>query len=220
MSLNYRSFRVALLTFALSSMAFSQKIATDRTEPVLPSVPGVLADTLTARRLTVSEKFHIRVIEQCGWAGLLGAAVGGGFFQASNTPRQWGQGWGAYAERTASLYGTGLSFQVLTLGLEAVLHEDPRYFPSSRKRFGPRFYNVLKQSLIVKQDDGHAIFAFARVGGAFGSGFLTNAWQPHGYNGVRDGLALGGINLLGQAGFNLVQEFLPFTRNSHFRKHP
>ena len=211
-------FRIGLLIFALSSAALSQKIATDPTQPTIPPVPGLLADTLTAKKLTPGEKFHIRVIEQCGPGVLVGSAIGAAFFQASNTPRQWGQGWGAFAERTASLYGTAISYQAFTLGLETVLREDPRYFPSTQKSVKLRLWSVLKQSLVVKQDNGHPSFAFARVGGAFASGFLTNSWQPHGYGGVGDGLSLGGINLLGQAGFNLVQEFLPFTRNSHFRR--
>ena len=218
MQLRHRLFRIAVITLALSAAALSQKIATDPAQPTIPPVPGLLADTLTAKRLTPGEKFHIRVIEQSSWGVLVGSAIGGAFFQASNTPRQWGQGWGAFAERTASLYGTAISYQAFTLGLETVLREDPRYFPSSQKNIKLRFWSVLKQSLVVKRDDGHATFAYARVGGAFASGFLTNSWQPHGYNGVGDGLSLGAINLLGQAGFNLVQEFLPFTRNSHFRR--
>lgn len=191
----------------------------DPAQPTIPAVPGLLQSTMTAKQLTNKEKFQYRILQQCGWEGIVASAFGAAFYQASKVPKQWGQGWDAYGVRTASLYGTTLSFQIFTYGLEAAFHEDPRYFPSSDKRFVLRFVNVLKQSLAVKKDDGSTSFAFARVGGAFGSGFLTNSWQPHGYNGVRDGLVLGSFNLAGYAGLNLLQEFLPFTRNSHFRHH-
>ena len=218
--LKNRILPAAFLAVALSSPGWSQKLPVDPTQPSIPAVPGLLEKTLTARKLTDKEKFQFRIIQQCGWAGVVGSAFGGVFYQVSKTPKQWGQGWDAYGARTASLYGTAMSYQVFTYGLEAAFHEDPRYFPSAEKGFARRFYSVLKQSLAVKTDDGHTSFAFARVGGAFGSGFLTNSWQPHGYNGVRDGLVLGSFNLAGQAGLNLVQEFFPFTRNSHFRHHP
>lgn len=165
------------------------------------------------------DKFQLRVIQQFGWPSLLGAAIGGAILQGTNTPKEWGQGWGAYGERYASTYGTSLTDAVITYGLEAALHEDPRYFPSSQKGFGPRFGSVLRQALIAKRDDGHSTFAYARVTGAFASGFITNAWMPSSNNSAGDALVRGGVNLAGDAAFFLVQEFIPFTRNSYFRHH-
>jgi hypothetical protein len=79
--------------------------------------------------------------------------------------------------------------------------------------------NVLKQILIAKKDDGSATFAYSRVISAFGAGQLTNSWQPKSNNSVGDGLERGALTLLGDAGFFALQEFVPFTRNTIFRRH-
>lgn len=189
-------------------------------QPPIPPVPGFLEHTLTARQFTIGEKFQYRVLQQFGWQGLVGSAIASGITQGTNTPKEWGHGWGAYGKRYASSYGIAMTDQLVTFGLESALHEDPRYFPSSEKGFKARFGNVLRQALVVKKDDGHPTFAYARIGGAFASGFVANSWQPSSNNSAGDALIRGGLNLAGDAAFFCIQEFIPFTRNSHFRNHP
>ncbi len=188
-------------------------------QPTIPPVPGFLEHTLTAKKFTSREKFQYRVIEQFGWQGIVGSAIGASISQTTNTPKEWGQGWGAFGKRYASSYGIASTDQVVTFGMETLLHEDPRYFPSSEKGFTPRLASVFHQALVVKKDDGHPTFAYARVTGAFASGFIANAWQPSSNNSVGDALIRGGLNLAGDTAFFLVQEFIPMTRNSHFRHH-
>ena len=52
----------------------------------------------------------------------------------------------------------------------------------------------------------------ARVISAFGAGQLVNVWQPRSTSHVSDGIERAFIVLGVDAGFNLMQEFLPFTR--------
>jgi hypothetical protein len=182
-------------------------------------VPGLLEGTLTAKQLTAHEKFQYRVIEQLGVRGLLGTAISAGIAQGFDEPDAWGSHWGGYGKRYASGFAVGTSRQVFALGLDDLLHQDPRYFPSSKRGFKPRFGNVLKQVFIAKQDDGHTTVASSRIVSALGAGFLANSWQPKGNNSAADGLERGGLFLVGDAAFFLLQEFVPFTRNSIFRHH-
>ncbi|MFL6465836.1 MAG: hypothetical protein ACJ73N_15685 [Bryobacteraceae bacterium] len=178
-----------------------------------------MQSTLTAKQLTTGQKFGVRVVQQFGLRGFLGSVISSGISQWNNTPPEWGQGWDAYGARYGSAFGVTLSRQVFAFGLESALHEDPRYFPSSEKGFGPRIKNVLKQALISKKDDGSATFAYSRVISAFGAGQLANSWQPKSNNSVGDGLERGAYIMLGDAGWFAVQEFIPFTRNTIFRRH-
>ncbi len=212
--------RVAACAIASCSFALSQKQPVDPSRPLIPPKPGILANTLTGERLTVPKKFEQRIIQQFGWRGFVGAAIGGGIGQGFNTPKEWGQSWSGFGQRYASSYGVGLSNQTFTFGMESILHEDPRYFPSSQKGFQRRFRNVLVQSLVAKNDDGHATLAYARFAGAFGAGFLANTWQPKSTNSVGDAFERGALILAANATVNLIQEFLPFTRNSYFRRRP
>lgn len=198
---------------------YAQVVPNQPNDPVMPPTPGLLRETLTAKKLTPHEKFQYRVVEQFGIRGFLGTAISAGIGQGLDIPDAWGPHWDGYGKRYASGFGVGISRQVFALGLDDLLHQDPRYFPSSQAGFMPRLDNVLKQLLLAKDDDGHVRVASSRIISAFAAGFLANAWQPKGHGGIGDGLERGGLSLVGNAAFFFLQEFVPFTRNSAFRHH-
>jgi hypothetical protein len=78
----------------------------------------------------------------------------------------------------------------------------------------------LKSVVITHTDSGESEFAYARVISAFGAGQLVNTWQPASTSHVSDGLERGIIVLGVDAGFNLLQEFVPFTRPKSVRHGP
>jgi hypothetical protein len=182
--------------------------------------PGQLPNPISVPPLTVGDKFKYRIVGSFSLRGLLGNLVGAAIGQSTNTPSEWGQGWGAYAERYASGLGGTLSRQAFAFTLESVLHEDPRYFPSEEKIKGARIKNVLKSVVITRTDSGNDRFAYGRVISAFGSGQLVNAWQPRSTGHVSDGIERAFIVLGVDAGFNLMQEFFPFTRPKPLRHRP
>lgn len=180
-------------------------------------LPAQVGPTISAPALSLDEKFDYRIVQSFGLRGFTGAALGSALGQLDNSPKEWGQGFGGYAERYASSYGTSLSRQSMAFALEGVLHEDPRYFPSEDKRFGARLKNVLLQTVVARTDSGHERLAYARVLSAFGTGQLVNAWQPRSTGSVGDGLLRGAIILSGDAGYNFLQEFIPWVRPRSLR---
>ncbi|MGA7413599.1 MAG: hypothetical protein WBW33_24200 [Bryobacteraceae bacterium] len=62
--------------------------------------------------------------------------------------------------------------------------------------------------------------SYARVGSAFATGQLVNAWQPGSTGSVGDGFMRGAIMLGGDAGYNFLQEFVPFLRPRTLRQRP
>jgi hypothetical protein len=182
--------------------------------------PGQLPGSRSVPPLTIGEKFNYRVIGSFGVRGLSGNVVGAAIGQAMNTPGEWGQGWGAYGQRYASGLGGTLSRQVFAFTLESALHEDPRYFPSRERSKRARVMNVLKSVIITHTDSGETQFAYARVISAFGAGQLVNTWQPRSTGHVSNGLERAIIVLGVDAGFNLLQEFVPFTRPKALRHGP
>jgi hypothetical protein len=188
--------------------------------PVPRQQPGQLPSRVSVPPLTVGDKFKYRIVGSFSLRGVLGNLVGAAIGQATNTPSEWGQGWGAYSERYASGLGGTLSRQAFAFTLESVLHEDPRYFPSEEKTKGARVKNVLKSILITRTDSGEDRFAYGRVVSAFGAGQLVNVWQPRSTGHVSDGVERAFIVLGVDAGFNLMQEFFPFTRPKPLRHRP
>jgi hypothetical protein len=171
-----------------------------------------LTKTVSAPPFTVADKFSYRVVQSFGLRGFAGSLVGAAIGQANDSPHEWGQGVHGFAERYGSGLAGNVSRQTFAFALETAFHEDPRYFPSQEKAKKQRIVNALKQVIICKKDSGKSEFAYARVFSSFGAAQLVNVWQPPSTGSVGDGIRRGFIGLGGDAAYNLMQEFLPFTR--------
>ncbi len=182
-----------------------------------PPQPGQLPNTISAPAMTAADKFDYRVVQSFGLRGFLGAAVGASIGLAHNSPKEWGEGAEGFAKRFGSGFGANISRQTFAFALENALREDSRYFPSEDRTFKKRAWNSVKQVFWTKTDSGGSSFAYARVGSAFGASQLTNAWQPSSTGSFNDGLKRMGIMFGGDFGYNLMQEFFPFTRPKSLR---
>ena len=183
-----------------------------------PAQPGQLRGTISAPQFTVAEKFDYRVVQSFGLRNLVGAAMGAAIGQGLDTPGEWGQGLGGFAHRYASGFSGTFSRQAFAFALETALREDPRYFPLSRgKGFKRRTLNALKQSVWTKNDHGSSGFAYARVASEFGAAEFTNLWQPASTGKQSNAMIRALIGLGADAGYNFIQEFLPFARRHSLR---
>jgi hypothetical protein len=186
------------------------------------SLGGAFAAAQTATNvpaLTLGQKFDHHAAGTAGIQAFVGAGFGSALSQWSNTPSEWGQGFDGYSKRYASSFGSNLTRQALAFGLEGALHEDPRYFPSEDKRLSMRIKSVLLQTVMTRTDSGGRRFATARVGSAFITGQIVNAWQPPSNDGVGNGVIRGMITLSVDAASNLAQEFIPWLRPRSLRHH-
>ena len=182
--------------------------------------PGNLHDlskTVSAPSFTVRDKFDYRVVQSFGARGFVGALFGAAIGQAENSPHEWGQGVQGFAERYGSGLAGNLSRQTFAFVLESSFHEDPRYFPSEDRNKKYRLFNALKQVIICKNDSGRSEFAWARVISDFGAGQFVNVWQPRSTSSVGHGVERSFIGLGSDTAYNLMQEFLPFTRPHSLR---
>ncbi len=177
-----------------------------------------LPNTQSAPAFTVHDKFDYRVVQSFGLRGFGGALVGAAIGQARNSPHEWGGGVEGFAERYGSGVAGNLSRQTFAFVLESAFHEDPRYFPSEDKSKKQRVINALKQVIVCKTDSGRPEFAYARIFSTFGAAQFTNVWQPRSTGSVNDGLVRAVIGLGGDAAYNFMQEFLPFTRPHSLRQ--
>jgi hypothetical protein len=177
--------------------------------------PGGLEDlrkTVSAPAFTVRDKFDYRVVQSFGARGLVGALFGAAIGQADNSPHEWGQGVHGFAERYGSGLAGNLSRQTFAFVLESSFREDPRYFPSEDRTKKYRALNAAKQVIICKRDSGRSEFAYGRVFSNFGAAQFDNIWQPRSTGSVADGFKRGVIGLGADFAYNLMQEFIPFTR--------
>lgn len=169
-------------------------------------------------KITEEQRFHLYAsLTFSPYAGLSSAAAGG-IGQAINSPKEWGQGWGAYGLRTASSFGSSFVAYTITYGTSAIFRDDNRYFRSNQAAFGARFRHVITSPYFAHSDSGKTRFSTSSFLGGAGGASISLLWSPPGWQ----GLSNVGINYAawyaGLAGVNLIREFYPSLVRHHRNK--
>lgn len=212
-----------IFVFGVFAMAsFAQNDSGDAVSPTPPQPgqvqqPNQLPNTVSAPPFDTIDKLDYRFVESFGVGAFVDAGIGAAIGQARNSPHEWGQGMGGFGDRYASGFGSNLSREAFAFALDSAFHEDPRYFPSEDKPMKLRVVNAMKQVFLCKTDSGGDSFAWARVMSQFGAGQFTNLWQPKSASSVGDGIDRAFIGFGADAVYNLMQEFIPFTRPRSLR---
>ena len=164
----------------------------------------------STERLSTGQKFELFVdnsvsVNAFTWS-LLGSAVG----QADNSPTGWEQGWDAYGKRFGSSMARGASTEFFgTFVLASVVHEDPRFYAE----INPPFFHAVKYSLqrvfVSRNDDGHDVMSWSRLGGPMLAEGLANVYYPDRNRTVGDTFLRYGLDLASRAGGNMFREYWP-----------
>ncbi len=162
--------------------------------------------------LSTADKFKYRISEIASPRGIAFLSMGAGFEQAEDTPKEWRGGLEGYAKRFGSIFGAAIIDQTMTAGLEAALHEDPRYFSLDGHSKKARLWNAFKQTFVARTDSGETTFAYGQVAAEFATGQLSRAWMPHSRNSAVDGLGTTGLSFGINAAVNILYEFVPSSR--------
>jgi hypothetical protein len=175
-----------------------------------PRQPGQL--TAAYVPLSIEDKLKYRFFEIASTRGVAFISMGAGFEQIEHTPKEWGGGMEGYAKRYASTFGAAVFEETTSFGLEAALHEDPRYFPLDGPSKKARLWSVVKQTFTTRTDSGATTFAYGRIGSELATGQVTRVWMPGSSNSALDGVRTTGISLGIDAALNMLYEFVPSTR--------
>lgn len=149
---------------------------------------------------------------------LAGTLAYAGLLQELNAPKEWGDGMAAYGRRVASTEACGVIHSVLAFGLDTTLHQDPRYFRSSRKGFFRRMAHVARDTVLTHTDSGGETFSTWRMGSAYGEAFISNLWYPDRLDTVRLGFLQGSLRVGFDLVSNLAIEFWPDVKKK-IRRH-
>ena len=163
----------------------------------------------TPAALDITGKLHFHAKTTYDPLALAGMAAYAGVLQAADAPEEWGQGWRAYGQRFGSTLAWSGIHSALAFGLDATLHQDPRYFRAGGTGFWRRTGHAVRGTLLTRTDSGGETLSTWRIGSAYGAAFLSNQWYPDRLNTVGLGF-IGGSVTLG-LGFisNLGSEFWP-----------
>jgi hypothetical protein len=153
-----------------------------------------------------------------GPSSVAGFAAYNGLLQLINSPKEWGQGGGAYAERFASTLGWSGIHGALAFGLDSTLHQDPRYYRAGGTGFWRRTGHAFRGTILTRTDAGGETISTWRIGSAYGAAYLSNLWYPARLDTARLGFTQGTIELGFGLAANLGSEFWPDIKAKVFHR--
>jgi hypothetical protein len=158
------------------------KVAGTSNDRLFYTLPNFLSIENTAQLppLTAKQKFAVVArgtfdpVQYPWWAFL--SAIS----QADNSEPGYGQGWGAYGKRFGTAAADGIIENFMTAAvLPSILHQDPRFFQSSKGGFLRRSEYAVSRILVTRTDSGHSQFNYSEiVGSALSASISTFGYHP------------------------------------------
>ncbi len=128
--------------------------------------------------------------------------------QTTNSPSQWGGGFGGFGPRVGSRILSNITQGTIRAPLAAVLHEDVRYITDHRggKR---RLWHAVEYSFLTYNNQGQPTLNIAKLVGYYASTAISTAWRP-GHHSLPEYTFGNGSEQLGlSVPINILQEFWP-----------
>jgi hypothetical protein len=219
--------RVIILTLTFSALMLAQAPGqpdasqTNPTQPNIDRSPLSTTPQSTAtsgplspqwKGLSVKEKLHYDWTHLFDAENLIFAGIGAGVDQLRERPSEWGEGWGAYAERYGSHVGYYIVQRSIMFPVQAMDHEDTRYFRSTRTSIKGRIGDALLHTVWRRNDDGEMMPAYSEFLGDYGAAAVSRMWWPQHYHTGSAIFIAGSNTILVDAGINVFREFKPEIR--------
>ncbi len=153
----------------------------------------------------------LAMVESAAYAGIL---------QDLDTPREWGQGGGAYGKRLSSTVAASGIHSMLAFGLDSALHQDPRYHRSLDTGFWRRAAHAIRGTILTRTDKRGETLSTWRLGSDYGAAFLSNQWYPARLNTLGRGTMQGSLHLAFDFASNLGAEFWPDLKRKLRHREP
>jgi hypothetical protein len=206
------------MLFVFSIAAFAASLPVTSRSQSLPDSPepsgtqanrAPMQQDLTYVRPTQRIMIKNYLFDAYGPYPIVGAAVGAGINQFTNTPPEWNQGAEGYAKRFGSDYGIAAVSTTTRYALSEAFKQDAMYYRCECEGALHRLSHALISTLTARSgNDGHRVFSFpALVAPYAGSMTAIYGWYPDRF-GAKDAFRTGNYSLLAYAGGNVALEFL------------
>lgn len=137
------------------------------------------------------------------------AGVGAAFDQARERPGEWGEGWGAFSERYASHIGQYFVQRSIMYPVQAIDHEDTRFFRSKHENYAARAGDAFLHTVWRRSDSGGMMPAYSEFLGDYGAAAVSRMWWPDKYHTGSAIFIAGSDTILVDGAINLFHEFTP-----------
>lgn len=208
----YRTLVLALVSAVLATMSVQAKSQSLSLSDIYSANAGMAVSVkpdLTYVRPTPGSSVKNYTFDTIGPYAFVGTALIAGLDQATNTPPEWNQGFGGYADRLGSDFGIAFVGTTARYGLAATFKEDTSYYRCQCGGVFPRMRHALFSTFTARRgQDGHRVFSLpALVAPYAGATTAVFSWYPNRF-GAKDALRMGDYSLLESIGANIALEFL------------
>ena len=140
--------------------------------------------------------------------------------QANNSPKSWGQGWGAYGKRYGSTFAdNSIGTYMTTAIFPSALHEDPRYYQLGQGSIAHRTLYSLNRLVVARTDSGQSRFNYSElIGNAVAAG-ISNVYHPAEDRTFGRNLGTYAMLDMWDGASNLMKEFWPDIHRKMQHKH-
>ncbi len=188
------------------------------TAPLAPK-PAVEAGDNAVDAPNFRVRAHVFLQKLVSPQAFLETVPGTVFDQARNFPGDWGRGPDALGKRFGSQYGQFVISELIVGGVSALHHEDPRYYPSTDRRFWKRTEHAVAATFVCRNVEGGRTAALSVPAGVFGAWAVATQWSPPDVRGPAEILKWGSFGMLMKVGGNVLHEFWPDARQKLFHRH-
>lgn len=139
--------------------------------------------------------------------------------QAQNSPKSWGQGWGAYGKRFGEEFAdNGFATYMTSAVFPVMLRQDPRYYQLGKGSFGHRAWHSANRLFVTRSDSQHTQFNYSEIAGNAAMAGLTNIYHPPEDRNVSRTLSTWGTLVMWDGVSNEFKEFWPDIRRKVFHR--
>ena len=161
------------------------------------------------RALSVQDKLRYDARHMFDVDNIVYAGIGAALDQWRDRPGEWRQGWNAFGERYASHLGQYAIQRSIMFPVQAIDHEDTRFFRSKRKSYKGRIGDAVLQTVWRHDDSGGMMPAYSEFLGDYGAAAVSRLWWPQRFHTGSAIFVAGSNTLLIDAGINVLHEFTP-----------
>jgi hypothetical protein len=199
--------RALLMAVSVSGLMLAQDQTPDPSTAQPTHTSGPTSPEWQA--LSVKEKLaydwrHLFDVDNVIYAG-----IGAAFDQLRDRPDEWGEGWGSFGERYASHLGQYAIQRSIMFPVQAIDHEDTRFFRSNRRSFGGRLGDAFLHTIWRHNDSGGMMPAYSEFLGDYGAAAVSRMWWPDRFHNGTAIFVAGSDTILVDAGINVLHEFAP-----------
>ena len=190
----------------------------DRIFTVMPNY-GTVENATALPPLTSGQKYRLATAGAFDYFAFPFNAALAGIAQANNSPKSWGQGWGAYGKRFGSSFAdNSIGTYMTTAIFPSMLKEDPRYYQMGHGTFKARAWHGIERLFVTRTDSGHDRFNFSEAVGNGAATAISNIYHPDEDRTFGRNIGTFGMLFMWDGLSNEMKEFWPDIRRKVFHK--